>query len=133
MSGSKRCVKQASSPLLRPSAPLKSNVVPVEQYTNGGSDALRLEKRTRVEVFIPVREDDLAYEAVSRWIAEEFAFRRGGATATTAFIGFYASPSTGHIMRDQVQIIFTDVLVDNGDADARDELLTETRFAAHRH
>jgi hypothetical protein len=86
---------------------------------------LRLEKRTRVEVFIPVREDDLAYEAVSRWIAEEFAFRRGGATATTAFIGLYASPSTGHIMRDHVQIVFTDVLVDDDDADSRDELLAE--------
>lgn len=62
---------------------------------------------------------------MSRWIAEEFAFRRGGATATTAFIGLYASPSTGHITRDQVQIVFTDVLVDSDDADSHDELLAE--------
>src|SRR5437762_2761169 len=105
MSVSKRCATRASSLLLRPSARLKSSVAPVARYTNGGGDALRLEKRTRVEVFIPVREDDLAHEAVSRWIAEEFAFRRGGSTATTAFIGLYASPSTGNIMRDRVQIV----------------------------
>ena len=85
---------------------------------------MSLERRTRVEVFIPVPEDDLAYEAVSRWIAEEFAFR-GGATVTTAFIGFYASPSTGHMLRDQEQIVFTDVLVESDDADSRGELLAE--------
>jgi hypothetical protein len=62
---------------------------------------------------------------VSQWVAEEFAFQRGGSTATTAFIGLYASPATGRIVRDHVQIIFTDVLVDFEDADAREELVAE--------
>ncbi len=70
---------------------------------------MRLEKRVRVEVFIPLRENDLAYQAVSQWVAEEFAFQRGGSTATTAFIGLYASQATGRIVRDHVQIIFTEL------------------------
>jgi len=86
---------------------------------------LSLEKRARVEVFIPLREDDLAYQAVSQWVAEEFAFRRGGSTTTTAFLGLYASPTTSSVARDHVQIIFTDILVDLDDLQAREELLDE--------
>jgi hypothetical protein len=86
---------------------------------------LKLEKRVRVEVFIPLRKDDIAYQAVSQWVAEEFAFQRGGSTATTAFIGLYASSATGGIIRDQVQIVFTDVLADLDENDMRDELIAE--------
>lgn len=73
------------------------------------------EKRARVEVFIPLREDDLAYQTVSQWVAEEFAFRRGGSTTTTAFLGLYASPTTDAVVRDHVQI----------DIDATDHLIEE--------
>ena len=84
---------------------------------------MRIEARTRVEVFVPVREGDLAYQVISQWIAEEFAFERGGSTVTTTFVGLYASPSTGQVVRDRVQIIFTDVLVDSIDPGDRNELI----------
>jgi len=48
---------------------------------------LRLEARIRVEVFIPVRDDEAAYQIISQWVAEEFAFERGGSTVTTTFVG----------------------------------------------
>lgn len=86
---------------------------------------MSLEKRARVEVFIPLREDDLAYQTVSQWVAEEFAFRRGGSTTTTAFLGLYASPTTDAVVRDHVQIIFTDILVDLDNVDATDQLVKE--------
>jgi hypothetical protein len=86
---------------------------------------LRLETRARVEVFIPVRQEDPFYQLVAQWVAEEFAVRRGGSTATTAFTGLYVTQSTGHIVRDQVQIIFTDVTVDLEDINVRDELISQ--------
>lgn len=86
---------------------------------------MRLEARTRVEVFIPVREDDPAYQVISQWIAEEFAFERGGSTVTTAFLGLFSSPSTGQVVRDHIQIVFTDVLVDYVDSTGLDELIEE--------
>jgi len=75
-------------------------------------------------VFIPLREDDPFYHVVAQWVAEEFALEHGGSTATTAFTGLYVSQSTGRIIRDQVQIIFTDVAVDLEDIIAREELIT---------
>jgi hypothetical protein len=110
---------------LKLNVPLKINGVLAVLFTNGGNDALSLEKRARVEVFIPLREDDLAYQTVSQWVAEEFAFRRGGSTTTTAFLGLYASPTTDAVLRDSVQIIFSDILVDVGDIDASDQLVEE--------
>jgi hypothetical protein len=89
---------------------------------------LRLEPRTRVEVFIPVREDELAYQVISQWVAEEFAFERGGSTVTTTFVGLYASPSTGQVVRDRVQIIFTDVLVESADPSDLNELIEGLDF-----
>jgi hypothetical protein len=89
---------------------------------------LRLEPRTRVEVFIPVREDELAYQVISQWVAEEFAFERGGTTVTTTFVGLYASPSTGQVVRDRVQIIFTDVLVESADPSDLNELIEGLHF-----
>jgi hypothetical protein len=84
---------------------------------------LRLEARTRVEVFIPVLEDEPAYQIIGQWVAEEFAFERGGSTVTTTFVGLYASPSPGQVVRDRVQIIFTDVLVESADPIDLNELI----------
>jgi hypothetical protein len=67
----------------------------------------------------------LTYHAVAQWVAEEFALQRGGSTATTAFTGRYVSQATGRIISDQVQIIFTDVLVDLQQPGVRDELVVE--------
>lgn len=86
---------------------------------------MSLEKRARVEVFIPIREDDLAYQTVSQWVAEEFAFRRGGSTTTTAFVGLYASPTNDAVARDHIQIIFSDILIDLDDIAARENLIAE--------
>jgi hypothetical protein len=50
---------------------------------------VHLEKRTRVEIFLPIRFDSLKYEIVTEWLAEELAYTRGGSTLTTPFTGFY--------------------------------------------
>ena len=44
------------------------------------------EQRTRVEVFLPVRTEMPAYQAVTDWLAEELAFARGGATPVSVLI-----------------------------------------------
>lgn len=51
-----------------------------------------LEKRTRVEIFLPIRTDYVVYGTVTEWLAEELAFARGGSTLTTPFTGLYIQP-----------------------------------------
>ena len=72
-----------------------------------------------------MREDEAAYQIISQWVAEEFAFERGGSTVTTTFLGLYASPSSAQVVRDRVQIIFTDVLIESADPSDRSELIGE--------
>jgi hypothetical protein len=72
-----------------------------------------LEKRTRVEIFLPVRTDTTDYKTVTDWLAEELALPRGGSTLTTPFTGLYASSITrGNVVRDQIQILFRDIDLD---------------------
>ena len=66
------------------------------------------EKRTRVEIFFPLRSDLSAYEIIARWTAEEFAFTRGGSTLTTPFAGLYTSASRTDIVEDSIRILFCD-------------------------
>jgi hypothetical protein len=47
------------------------------------------EKRTRVEIFLPVRSDSAEYRIITDWLAEELAYARGGSTLTTPFTGLY--------------------------------------------
>ena len=74
---------------------------------------MALEKRTRVEIFLPVRTDTTDYRAVTDWLSEELALARGGSTLTTPYTGLYAS-STSHaeVTRDQIQILFCDLDLD---------------------
>lgn len=74
---------------------------------------MALEKRTRVEIFLPVRTDTTDYRAVTEWLSEELALARGGSTLTTPFTGLYVSP-TAHVevTRDQIQILFCDLDLD---------------------
>jgi len=68
------------------------------------------EKRTRVEIFLPVRTDTADYRAVTEWLSEELALLRGGSTVTTPFTGLFASStSAGTIVQDQIQILFCDL------------------------
>ena len=68
------------------------------------------EKRTRVEIFLPVRTDTADYRAVTEWLSEELALSRGGSTLTTPFTGLFASSaSIGTIIQDQIQILFCDL------------------------
>ena len=67
------------------------------------------EKRTRVEIFLPVRTDTAIYQIVTDWLSEELALARGGSTLTTPFTGLYASTNMGRgVVRDQIQILFCD-------------------------
>lgn len=81
-----------------------------------------LEKRTRVEIFLPVRNDLIEYGVVSEWLAEEFAFVRGGSTLTTPFLGLYLSDSHG-IQSDQVRLLFCDFDLDADDPADQVELI----------
>lgn len=74
------------------------------------------EKRTRVEIFLPVRTDTTIYRTVTDWLSEELALARGGSTLTTPFTGLYASTITGrNVVHDQIQILFCDFDLDTND------------------
>lgn len=85
---------------------------------------MTLEKRTRVEIFLPVRTDTTDYRAVTDWLSEELALARGGSTLTTPFTGLYA-PSTSHaeVIRDQIQILFCDLDLDIADTIQYEKLI----------
>ncbi len=69
---------------------------------------MRIEKRTRVEIFLPVRSDLLAYQTALEWLANELAIVRGGATLTTPFAGLFASSTQVGVVEDAVRILFCD-------------------------
>jgi Ca2+-binding EF-hand superfamily protein len=83
-----------------------------------------LEKRTRVEVFLPIRSDTVTYRTVTEWLAEELAFSRGGSTLTTPFTGLYSSTTETTLTHDQVQVLFCDFDLDSDDLVDRAELLS---------
>ena len=81
-----------------------------------------LEKRTRVEIFLPIRSDITAYQAVTEWLAEELAFARGGSTLSAPFTGLYYSATEKALTRDQVQILFCDLDLDADNPDDANDL-----------
>jgi hypothetical protein len=66
------------------------------------------EKRTRVEIFLPLGSNPVVNEPVTEWLAEELAFARGGSTITTPFTGLYASATERDLVRDSVRVLFCD-------------------------
>jgi hypothetical protein len=83
------------------------------------------EKRTRVEIFLPVRTDSTDYRTVTDWLSEELALARGGSTLTTPFTGLFSSSvSRGSIVRDQIQILFCDFDLDMDNPVHHRKLLT---------
>lgn len=85
---------------------------------------MSLEKRTRVEIFLPIRSDTVAHGSVTDWLAEELAFARGGSTLTTPFTGLYSSTTEKTLTPDQIQILFCDFDLDSDHVDGRAELLS---------
>ena len=81
-----------------------------------------LEKRTRVEIFLPIRADIAAYQTVTDWLAEELAFARGGSTLSTPFTGLYYSATARTVSRDQVHILFCDFDLDATSSEDANEL-----------
>jgi hypothetical protein len=73
-----------------------------------------LERRTRVEIFLPVRTDSRDYHTITDWLAEELAYARGGSTLTTPFTGLYTSITRADIIRDDVHVLFCDFDLDAG-------------------
>ncbi len=71
-----------------------------------------IEKRTRVEIFLPVRSDLLAYQVALEWLADELALVRGGATLTTPFAGLFVSSTQVDVVQDAVRILFCDFELD---------------------
>ena len=82
------------------------------------------EKRTRVEFFLPIRTDASDYQAITDWLAEELAYSRGGSTLTSPFTGLYVSGTRGSVVRDDVQILFCDFLLDFDKAEDQAEMET---------
>lgn len=81
------------------------------------------EKRTRVEIFLPVRSDLAAYEISLEWLAKELAFIRGGSTLTTPFSGLYTSSTRIDFVQDAVRILFCDFDVNPDDEKETSNLL----------
>jgi hypothetical protein len=81
-----------------------------------------LEKRTRVEIFLPIRSDITAYQTVTEWLAEELAFARGGSTLSTPFTGLYYSATDKTLTLDQVHILFCDFDLDVTNPEDANEL-----------
>ena len=81
-----------------------------------------LEKRTRVEIFLPIRSETISYRTVTEWLAEELAFSRGGSTLTTPFTGLYFSTTEKTLTSDQVHILFGDFDLDSDDPEDLQEL-----------
>lgn len=77
------------------------------------------EKRTRVEIFLPLGLDSVVHRTITEWLAEELTFARGGSTITTPFTGLYTSATRAEIVRDDVQILFCDFDLDADDSDER--------------
>ena len=90
-----------------------------------------LEKRTRVEIFLPIRTDTAAYRTVTEWLAEELAFSRGGSTLTTPFTGLYAPRTDRALTRDQIHILFCDFDLDSDNPNDRTELLSYLSDVRH--
>ena len=82
-----------------------------------------LEKRTRVEIFLPLRLDTASYRTVTEWLAEELAFSRGGSTLSTPFAGLYLSTTEKTLTSDQVHVLFCDFDLDSDNPKDREELL----------
>lgn len=85
---------------------------------------MSLEKRARVEIFVPLRSDSTDYQAITEWIAEELAYVRGGSTLTSPFTGLYVSSTRGDVVRDDVQVLFCDFNLDPDDAKHHAELVS---------
>jgi hypothetical protein len=82
---------------------------------NSRKCSVPVEKRTRVEIFLPIRSDLADYQAITDWLAEELAYARGGSTLTTPFTGLYVSTSHNDIIRDSIQVLFCDFDLDTQD------------------
>jgi hypothetical protein len=75
------------------------------------------EKRTRVEIFLPLGSDLEIYQIAIEWFAEELALTRGGATVTTPFTGLFASATSIDLVSDAIRILFCDFDCDPTDTD----------------
>ncbi|NOT48233.1 MAG: hypothetical protein HOP17_10860 [Acidobacteria bacterium] len=71
-----------------------------------------IEKRTRVEIFLPLRSDIPAYNTALQWMAEEFAYERGGATLTAPFAGLFVSSNRLDVVEDAIRILYCDFDLD---------------------
>jgi hypothetical protein len=83
-----------------------------------------LEKRTRVEIFLPIRTETAAYRTITEWLAEELAYSRGGSTVTTPFTGLYSSTTGRSLTSDQIQILFCDFDLHSDDPQDLSDLLS---------
>ena len=73
------------------------------------------EKRTRVEIFLPIRSEAAEYQTITEWLADELAYARGGSTLTTPFTGLYVSSTHASTISDSINVLFCDFDLDTED------------------
>ena len=83
-----------------------------------------IEIRTRVDVFLPLRSGLIAYQVALDWMAEEFAYQRGGATLTAPFAGLFVSTSRVDIVEDAIRVLSCDFDLDAGNEEDLSEITT---------
>lgn len=72
---------------------------------------MHLEKRTRVEIFLPIGSDLLQSRKMMEWLADELAYAQGG-SSLTSLSRVSISAALGDIVRDRVQVLFCDFHLD---------------------
>jgi hypothetical protein len=82
------------------------------------------QRRTRVEVFLPVRPSSPADQTATDRLVEEPAHARRDSTLTTPFTGLCTSTARSDVIRDTITILFVDLNLDTDIVEHHSELTT---------
>lgn len=78
--------------------------------------------RIRVEVYIPVRYDEEAYQQTLRWVTRELTELQGGCTVIEDANGYYHS-NADEIIQDRVNVVYSDFPLNWEDAEDKRKAL----------
>ena len=82
-----------------------------------------VEKRIRVEFFIPTGLFEFRYHRVVEFLRRQLARTHGGSTRTAVFQGLYLNPQTGKLDEDFLHVVFSDVKFDLSNPEQRIALI----------
>jgi hypothetical protein len=87
------------------------------------------EPRTRVEVFIPERLDDPAYQRTAQWLRERLARVHGGSTAFSSLVGLYSLD--GQLVQDRMTLVWCDLPLGSRDRKSVEAYLSTLKEYIH--